>query len=305
MTGVAKTSFRCAAAAQERGDDPAGTASTVRTFLLVENAGPWGRDAMLDSRLSDLGGEMKSRATTAGVRPLLIRSGRRGTGDLGIRVYAAHARPGHTFLTTTVLESYHQLFELDFGALGRGEQPEGWQSKAGPLFAVCTHGKHDACCAEQGRPVAAAMRAAGVPDAWEVSHIGGDRFAGNMLVLPWGFYYGGLEPENVLRVAQAHQNDRVDLDAMRGRSAYPMPVQYAEIALRRHLDETRIPAVTLRSAQRDGDTVRAVFEHEGTGWLVRVRTSPRGQAQLSCSAMRENPVPVHELVGGIAPVEPR
>lgn len=304
MTDVAKTSFRCAAAAQARGDDPAGTASTVRTFLLVENAGPWGRDAMLDSRLPDLGGVVKSRATTAGVRPLLIRSGRRGTGDEGIRVYAAHARPGHTFLATTVLESYHQLLALDFAAMGRGVQPEGWQSLPGPLFAVCTHGKHDVCCAEQGRPVAAAMREAGVPDAWEVSHIGGDRFAGNMLVLPWGFYYGGLQADNVLRVAQAHQQDRIDLDAMRGRSAYPMPVQYAEVMLRRHLDETRIPAVTLRASQRDGDTFRAVFEHEGIDWVVRVRTRPRGQAQLSCSALRENPVPVHELVGEITPSEP-
>lgn len=301
MTEPAKPAFRCAAAAQARGDDPAGTASTVRSFLLIEHSGPWGKDALVDSRMPDLGAVVKSRANQVGVRALLIRSGLRSTKDQGVRVYAAHARPGHTSLATTVLDSHHQLLDLDFAAIAGGERLEGWQSINGPLFAVCTHGKHDVCCAEQGRPVAAALREAGVPDAWEVSHIGGDRFAGNMLVLPWGFYYGGLEPDSVLRVVAAHQQDRVDLEAMRGRSAYPMPVQYAEIALRRKLGETRIDALTLRSAGREGDVFGAVFAHEGTDWALRVRTSPRGRAQLSCSALRENPVPVHELVGEIAP----
>ena len=43
--------FRCSAAGLERGDAIAGTASTVRAFLLVENPGPWGVDALRDSRL--------------------------------------------------------------------------------------------------------------------------------------------------------------------------------------------------------------------------------------------------------------
>ena len=34
--------FRCSVASRDREEDPAGTASTVRSFLLVENAGPWG-----------------------------------------------------------------------------------------------------------------------------------------------------------------------------------------------------------------------------------------------------------------------
>src|SRR4029453_5830608 len=55
-------------------------------------------------------------------------------------------------------------------------------------------GRHGACCAERGRPVAAALAQAHPEETWEVSHIGGDRFAGNLLVLPNGLYYGRLDP---------------------------------------------------------------------------------------------------------------
>ena len=66
--------YRCATAALDRGDSIAGTASTVRSFLLVENPGPWGVDAVRDSRLpSEVKAELRERAARAKVRPLLIR----------------------------------------------------------------------------------------------------------------------------------------------------------------------------------------------------------------------------------------
>src|SRR5690242_2618765 len=121
-----------------------------------------------------------------------------------------------------------------------------------PLFCVCTHGRHDACCAERGRPVAAALAAAFPEQTWEVSHIGGDRFAGNMLALPQGLYYGRLDAESSVSVAEGHVAGRLDLDHLRGRSSYAMPVQYAELALRRHLGESEEGAVSLASRRRTG-----------------------------------------------------
>ena len=47
----------------------AGTASTVRAFLLIENTGPWGVDALRDSRLSaGVGPALRSATAAAGVR---------------------------------------------------------------------------------------------------------------------------------------------------------------------------------------------------------------------------------------------
>ena len=75
--------------------------------------------------------------------------------------------------------------------------------------------------------------------------MGGDRFAANMVVLPEGLYYGRMDPGTAAQVAALHEDGRVDLARLRGRASYPMHVQYAEIALRRHLEEDRLDAVRL------------------------------------------------------------
>ena len=65
------TSFRCAAASRARGDELAGTASTVRSFLLVEHPGPWGVDALRDARLPEgLGAHLREESARHRVRVL-------------------------------------------------------------------------------------------------------------------------------------------------------------------------------------------------------------------------------------------
>ena len=63
-----------------------------------------------------------------------------------------------------------------------------------PLYLVCTHGKHDPCCAQRGRPVTAALAAARPGRVWQASHLGGCRFAPTVLVLPLGLMYGRVGP---------------------------------------------------------------------------------------------------------------
>src|SRR3546814_12382881 len=84
--------FRCSSASRLRDEPAAGTASTVRAFLLIEHSGPWGVDALRDARLPEgLGGAVTGAAKAAKVRPLLIRrAGRRAPAE-GVRVFAAFA----------------------------------------------------------------------------------------------------------------------------------------------------------------------------------------------------------------------
>ena len=85
--------FRCTAASLARGEPALGSASTVRAFLLVENAGPWGVDALRDARLPEqVKSGLRRRAAQAGVRVLLVRRHRSVTGT-GLRVFAAYADP--------------------------------------------------------------------------------------------------------------------------------------------------------------------------------------------------------------------
>lgn len=296
--------FRCAAASQLRDESLAGTASTVRAFLLIEHPGPWGVDALRDAPLPDgLGAAVTDAARAARVRVLLVRRPgrsphpRRRTRPEGMRVFAAYADPVRPWVETTVLDDPHQLLGLDLSALGAGHSP-GLTAYDGPVLCVCTHGRHDACCAERGRPVAGALAAAHPEATWEVSHIGGDRFAGNLLVLPEGLYYGRVEPVSALAIADSHGAGHLDLDHLRGRSAYSMPVQFAETALRRQLGETREAAVRLASREVDDAVTTAEFSVGATRWRVGVRTAPGDEPlQLTCRAARDSPIPRHELLG--------
>ncbi len=289
--------FRCAIASDQRDEPMTGTASTVRAFLLVEHPGAWGVDALRDARLPDgLGDALKRAAAAAKVRPLLVRRPDRRTDQDGMQVFAAFAHPSRSWIETTVLTDAHQLLDLDLAALGAGRSL-GLTPYDEPLFCVCTHGRHDACCAERGRPVAAALAEAYPQQTWEVSHIGGDRFAGNMLVLPEGLYYGRLDAESSVAVAGGHVAGRLDLDRLRGRSSYAMPVQFAELALRRHLGETHEGAVRLVSRQRSNELTDATFTAADARWDLQVRTVAGADLlQLTCKATRDNPVPQHELI---------
>ena len=270
----------------------------MRAFLLLENPGPWGENALRDARLPDgLGDELTARASAARVRVLLIRRPGRRAPSEGIRVFAAFAHHETPWLETTLLDDVHQVHDLDVEAIGAGRSP-GLTPHADPVFAACTHGRHDTCCAERGRPVAAALARAHPEQSWEVSHIGGDRFAANALVLPHGLYYGRLDPDRAVHVAGEHLGGRLVLDLLRGRSGLAVPLQAAEIALRRHLDEPRLDAVRLLGRTTDDD-VHAVSlaAADGRRYVVRVRSTRSAEVhRLTCSATRDNAFVEHEVL---------
>ena len=77
-----------------------------------------------------------------------------------------------------------------------------------------------------------------------------------------------------------------------------MPVQAAEIALRRELGLVDLTAVTVRSHGAEGDETTATFNTVDNAYRVRVRTviDPSTATRLTCNALRDNPVPRHELL---------
>lgn len=289
--------FRCAAASLGRDEPLPGTASTVRAFLLVENPGPWGTDALRDVRLpQEVKDALRARSAAARVRTLLIRRHRGVEAGPGIRVFAAYADPASPWMETTTLPAPEALLDLDLDSLGRGESP-GLTPTDEPVFCVCTHGRHDACCAELGRPTVAALAAAHPYHTWEVSHIGGDRFAANLLVLPDGLYYGRVSAQDAARLGSRHLDGHLDLGLLRGRSGFELAAQVAEVAARRESGETRADAVRLVSLRRSGDDTFVRLDVAGTPYDVRVRrTAGEELHQLTCRARRTNPVPAFDVV---------
>jgi hypothetical protein len=286
----------CSAASRERGEPLAGTASTVRAFLLIEEPGPWGVDALRDARLpGDLGARLRDAARRARVRVLLIR--RPGRSAAGARrVIAAYADPNEPWLEMGSVPAIEHVLDIDFAGLGAGSSA-GLIRSDETVFAVCTHGRHDTCCAERGRPLAQALAQPYPEQTWEVSHIGGDRFAGNLLVLPHGLYYGRVDDTAVTDIADAHLAGRVSLDQLRGRSGLSMPAQAAEFALRRRHGLTSHDDLRFEDSTTKGDQTSVRFAtRDGAEHLLRVRTSRGAPERLTCRAMNDSPAPVYEVL---------
>jgi hypothetical protein len=102
-------------------------------------------------------------------------------------------------------------------------------------YLVCTNGARDPCCAIRGPAVAAALERVAPGQAYECSHLGGHRFAANVLVLPDGLCFGRLDSRSAVALVEELEAGRLPLDHLRGRTALGPEQQAAEILLRRDL----------------------------------------------------------------------
>lgn len=289
------TDPRCALASLRREESAIGTASTVRSYLVVQQEGSWGRDALVDSALpADVATWLRRASRETGVRPLLVRRHRRADGD-GVVVFAAHAHPRHPWLESARLDDVAAITDLDPAVLARGESV-GLPRRDDPVLLTCTHGSHDVCCAVEGRPVAAALADSHPDLSWECSHLGGDRFAGNLLILPHGLYYGRVDAGSAPAIAAAHLAGRLDLAHLRGRSGYPFAVQAAEHHLRTHLDLDGLDDLVLVGRSSDDGVVTARFRVADRTWEVAVRPMLGDPSDLTCRAPRPNRARHHALV---------
>ncbi|WP_338145717.1 sucrase ferredoxin [Streptomyces scabichelini] len=274
-------STSCTKASRDLDEPLAGTAATARTWLLLEQPGPWGAKALTSSHLDPALGHALEKATEGtGVRIALIRRPGRHADCHTVaerQVYAAHTAPGNIWLHSATTSDPEELLNLDFAGLGGGasgtfDSVLGGRPHTGdPLALVCTNGKRDRCCALLGRPLAAELAASGVDGAWEVTHLGGHRFSPTLLVLPFGYAYGRAEAHAVKGILQGVREGRVVTEGCRGSSAWERPGQAAELAVRTTAGEEA--ADTLTVVRTDGAAPRwevTVAHTDGRVWRVTV-----------------------------------
>jgi hypothetical protein len=168
---------------------------------------------------------------------------------------------------------------------------------AEPIYLVCTHGTRDVCCAVRGRPVADHLTSHRPNQTWETSHVGGHRYAANLVLLPHGLYYGHVTPDEALAAVKAYEAGLVVPDRLRGRSIHPPQVQAAECFARLELNETRLGELTPGTAVAvDSDTWEVPLGRTAGTVTVTVRAVSGVPARLSCRDTEPSPYTSYELV---------
>ena len=280
----------------------ASATTKARAWLLIEHPGPWAEKA----ERTELPGPLAAVVADAGrhgVRTQLIRrpgrqQGRpKGTPAAPRQVYVGWSGTGApVWLEGRLLADpagaaldQEPALNLDLAAVAAGRRPGFGEPVASPLLLVCAHGRKNACCARAGGPLARALRARFGPMVWETTHVGGDRYAGNLVCLPHGLYYGDLGVGEGVTAAAAYLEGKVVLDRLRGRAGLPEPAQAAEHQVRAHTGRLGVDAVAVESARPigpDGEydvIVRADRER----YRVTVRPGPtHGSCGPGCDENR-------------------
>jgi len=232
---------RCAAMWRRTAQPMSGTAPRSNGFLLVTDPGPWAA-APFTAHRRDPGAasEIAARAGTQGLKPLLIRRHGRQSSTRRYGLFDSTTNRAQWW-------PYEDLGDIARAAWRFSEPPA---ATVEPVYLVCTHGSRDACCAIDGRPVAGELNRLRRDAAWESSHLGGHRFAANVLVLPFGLYYAAVSPSDVAELVAATDAGILLPRLLRGRSTEPSAVQAARTAAAAHTGQLGIDDLQLISVSQ-------------------------------------------------------
>lgn len=120
---------------------------------------------------------------------------------------------------------------------------------------------------------------------WETTHVGGHRFATNVVCLPEASFHGRMDATSAAMIGAACLAGEVVLPHYRGRGGQPAPVQAAEHAARLRFAEHRVEAVTPLAVAADptSETDQVRLAVAGTECTMTVRRLPDRPLWTSCA----------------------
>ena len=258
-----------------------GTADRVDVWLLLEYKPAWKARAVDDNNLDEgtrawLADQVDALAALGlRARPQLIRQPEIDSDQVRLLVGLPER------LLAFSGRGYDFLENLDLTAVVA--QPEAHRALRGPRYFVCTNGQRDLCCARFGLPCYTALREHVGERVWQVTHLGGHRFAPNVLVLPQGALYGRVSADAVAPFVRAVEGGELAFERLRGRTWYPPAVQAAE-ALSGRSD--------LSYVAMEGDDSHAEVRFQSAGGPVSVAVGQGEPVTVLASCGDAAPKPV-------------
>lgn len=288
------TPFRCTPASRADAEPMAGTAPTDTRYLLLEYAGAWGKQAVADSRLPDTVKTALAELSASGVNVMLVRRHGGLTAE-GVRVFTVEVTSTDVDVRAAMLADVTVLLSLDLGTFAATGVLTGLEPWDRDLHLICTNGSRDLCCAELGRPIAAAVARQWPAETWECTHLGGHRFSGTLLTFPSAICLGRLDPETAVMALEEIEIGRHPLGFSRGRAGLSGAAQVAQVHVMESTGLDDLGDVTV--LDEDNGVVRLLAGLPGarTEWHVGVRRSavPRRQ---SCGDSPLKPASSYDVV---------
>lgn len=289
----------CSRVSYQADEPQLATASRGTVWLLLEHPGPWGLEPPGDTPLPERAKQYLSQLlrTQPSSRLLLIKQEPRAAASIAFFVVVACEDAPRIY--SFALASYEELPYIEVTALLKAP-PAPDRARERKIFLVCTDGKHDICCAKFGLPIYRAVRSLGGAAVWQTSHVGGDRFAANVVCFPHGVFYGHVEPQDIQPLMEDYGRGRVYLPKYRGRSCYSFVEQAAEHFVRVETKLTAIDAFAFEHSARTGEqTWQVEFRSAADGRMHVVTVSRRMSAAsqlLTCRSEQPQRVPQYRLL---------
>jgi hypothetical protein len=269
-----KAEFFCSDLSRNACEPTIGTASRGNIWLLLEHPEPWGQKALVDNRMPD---QVKENlgSTLEGIdggRFQLIRQ--RFSQNGFINFFIVVARESSQYVQHFQLKEYKQLLDMDICGLAQTRNDTAGAYERSPLYLVCTDGAHDKCCAKYGLRTYEFMRDKLGYNVWASSHVGGDRFAANMVCFPHGLFFGRVSEADAEQVAGEYQRGQIFLANYRGRGCYSRDAQAGEFFVRQQSGDVRIDSLRFVGDETiDYNTSRVTFRSIEDGTIHTVRFS--------------------------------
>jgi hypothetical protein len=216
-----------------------------------------------------------------------------------MNLFVVRCRERRPFVVRLQLKDYEDMRALDLDSVARGADLQGGELMKTPLYLVCTHGRRDKCCAKFGIPVYNALREQAGESVWQSSHVGGDRFAANLVCFPHGLFYAHATPDSAREIVSEYARGRLVAEKFRGRACYYGFAQAAEFFARRETGLAGLDDLRFHSSAPEGPSAwRVRFVEEAAGrtheLLVAARIS-EFRNFITCHAEEERPVPQFTL----------
>lgn len=273
------------------------TTPRVDVWFLLEYRGAWTDNAFRDSKIPE---DVKKQInvgleTIPNSRLQLIKRGS-NSGDT-LKFYVAKSDESEPKLFEFDFKSYEELLGLDINKVLEGNS----HLRKEPLVLVCTNGAYDKCCGKYGFSVylEAAKNENGFI-AWQTTHLGGHRFAANVLFLPYGIYYGRVSKENINDFIECSMIKNIDLAHYRGRSCYNKDVQAAEYFLRTKTGIKEISGfsfISLKNLDKENSIIEFVSQSDEKAYYVHIKKNKEAFTNYtSCKDQEKSPITQYGLI---------